>query len=552
MSRSTQVTEYVFKRHASIGAADAADDKKFLKQCFIDTGDSNVLRNCDDPRRIIVGRTGVGKSALLQNLKDIEDHVIELPPETLSLNYICNSDIIKFFENAGVKLDIFYQLLWRHVFTVELLKAKYGIKDEKSNKSFTDNLKEKFFRKDKGKQKGIEYLQQWGEQFWQETEYRIKEFTTKLETDLKAQLTGSLAGIKLGANAADKLTEEQKKEIVHSAQKVVNNVQIKDLAEVIRLLAEDVFIDPQERFYITIDRLDEDWAEDIVRYKLIRGLIETIRSFQKLTNVKIIIALRSDLLERVYQLTRDPGFQEEKYESLYLPISWSKDQLTQLLNCRVEALVKEQYTRRQVHLSDILPKRLGSKPSLDYILDRTFMRPRDAILFLNTCIEKAEGKSVLTLKNITTAEGEYSNKRLRSLQDEWGSLFPALTLYTKILEKRESPFKMRSISIDVLDDFVVEITSDRRYIEDPMYLNAQKYIIGEKTVNSIINSLFMILYKVGVVGIKTDAHTHLRWSYLDEPTLNQGEVKPTSSIYIHPTFLRVLGIHNKPERVNII
>jgi len=162
MSRSNQVTEYVFKRHASIGAADAADDKKFLKQCFIDTGDSGVLRNCDDPRRIVVGRTGVGKSALLQNLKDIEDHVIELPPETLSLNYICNSDILKFFENAGVKLDIFYQLLWRHVFTVELLKAKYGIKDEKTNKSFINKFKDSIFRKDKGKQKGIEYLQQWG------------------------------------------------------------------------------------------------------------------------------------------------------------------------------------------------------------------------------------------------------------------------------------------------------------------------------------------------------------------------------------------------------
>jgi hypothetical protein len=371
VTKRSKTIEYVFKRHASIGAADADDDKKFLKQCFIDTGDASVLRNCNDPRRIIVGRTGAGKSALLRHLKDVEDHVIELPPETLSLNYICNSDILKFFENAGVKLDIFYQLLWKHVFTVELLKIKYGIKDEKTNNNFLRTLTE-CFNRNKSKQKGLEYLQQWGEQFWQETEYRIKEFTTKLETDLKAQLKGSLSQVSLGVSAAEKLTEEQRKEIIHSAQTVVNNVQIKDLAEVIRLLAEDVFIDSQERFYITIDRLDEDWVEDVVRYKLIRALIETIRSFQKLTTVKIVIALRSDLLERVYQLTRNSGFQEDKYESLYLPICWTQDQLTQLLDCRVQALVKEQYTKHPVHLSDILPKRLGSKPSIEYIFDRTF------------------------------------------------------------------------------------------------------------------------------------------------------------------------------------
>ena len=533
--------EYVFRRHASIGAADAEDDSKFLSSCFVDTGDLDVLRDCENPKRIVVGRTGVGKSALLKQLCNMEDHVIELPPEVLSLNYICNSDILNFFETAGVKLDIFYQLLWRHVFSVELLRHKYGIRDERSKNGFLERMRG-IFSRDKNKEKAIEYLQQWGEKFWQETEYRIKEFTAKLESDLKAQVGTDLRGLSLSAGAAEKLTEEQKTEIIHKGQRVVNSVQIKDLGEVVRLLAEDVFTDPQERFYITIDRLDENWAEEKIRFKLIRALIETIRHFQKVRHVKIIIVIRTDLLERVYQLTRDSGFQEEKYESLYLHIRWAKDRLEQLLDLRVQALVREQYTKQPVHLKQILPKRVGSKPAIDYILDRTFMRPRDAILFLNTCLERAEGRPDISLTQIRSAEGEYSAKRLRSLHDEWNALFPSIIKYSKVLEGREFPFKIRAVNKNDVENFILEMCGNGCAVNDPVYIEGQKYMDGKRTLSSFLNYLFGVYYRLGLVGIKTDSHTPCRWSYLNESVLHEGEIKPSSSVYVHPTYWRVLGI----------
>ncbi len=372
---------------------------------------------------------------------------------------------------------------------------------------------------------------------------RIKEFTTKLESDLKGQLGGKFSGVSLEAEMADKLTEEQKQEVIHKGQKVVNDVQIRDLAEVVKLLAEDAFIDPQERFYITIDRLDENWADEKIRYKLIRALIETIRTFGQIKTVKIVIALRTDLLERVCFLTRDAGFQEEKYESLYLPIRWSKDNLRAVLDRRVEALIREQYTTRPVRLPDILTWKLGEKSGTDYILERTFMRPRDAILFLNKCLEKAEGKAMLALKDVRAAEGEYSAKRLSSLQDEWGVQFPNVVSYTRILEKKQIHFKMRTISRDEMDNFVLGLCADSNCLNDPIYLEAQKYIDGKRTLNSFNNFMFRILYKLGVVGVKTDSHTPTRWSYLDVAILPEGEVKPTSSIYIHPAFWRALGIN---------
>jgi hypothetical protein len=48
-----------------------------------------------------------------------------------------------------------------------------------------------------------------------------------------------------------------------------------------------------------------------LRLRLIRALIETCMDFAGVKNAKIIVALRSDLLDRVYRFTRDIAFLNE-------------------------------------------------------------------------------------------------------------------------------------------------------------------------------------------------------------------------------------------------
>jgi len=111
--------KFRFRKHDNIGAPAAEDDAHFLKACFVDTGDLTVLQNLDNPKAIVVGRVGSGKSALLQRLRELEAHVIEISLFNLSLEHISNSQVLRFFLDAGVHLDLFYKALWRHVFTVE-------------------------------------------------------------------------------------------------------------------------------------------------------------------------------------------------------------------------------------------------------------------------------------------------------------------------------------------------------------------------------------------------------------------------------------------------
>lgn len=61
----------------------------------MDNGDLDPLLDCSDRRRIILGRTGAGKSALMSKLiSDTESIVIN--PETLAFNFLTNSTILQF------------------------------------------------------------------------------------------------------------------------------------------------------------------------------------------------------------------------------------------------------------------------------------------------------------------------------------------------------------------------------------------------------------------------------------------------------------------------
>lgn len=151
----------------------------------------------------------------------------------------------------------------------------------------------------------MEYLLEWGKHFWKDTEYRVHEVTETFENDLRAGLGAHVGRLEASLQGSESLSVSDKKEIVHRAQEVVNSVQIQKLTKVLDILASDVFDDPQQRFYIPIDRLDENWVSDPLRYKLIRALIETVKDLQRITTAKIVVALRHDLLQRVFRETRD-------------------------------------------------------------------------------------------------------------------------------------------------------------------------------------------------------------------------------------------------------
>jgi len=545
MSKTAQ-SDFVFKKHMSIGEVDAENDIKFLKECFVDIGDYDVLVSTDAPQSIVLGRTGVGKSALLSHLENSCERVIRIEPEELALRHISNSTILHFFEDLGVKLDIFYNLLWQHTLAVELIRHKYNIDSEASKTNFIDTISALISGNLK-KQQALKYIEEWGDKFWVDTEARIKEFTDKLETSLKSSVASKIPGLKFTADGGAMLSEEQKSEVMYYGKKVVSTVQIEKLSRIVNLLADDIFTDPQQKTYVLIDRLDENWVEDELRYKLIRALIETIKKFRHIKPVKIIITLRTDLLNRVLEKTRDSGFQREKYNSLFLQIGWNKEQLKSLIDMRVNYLLKHKYTKSEVYFDDIFPAKIDKASASDYILDRTLLRPRDAIMFVNTCLRESQGKTIIDSSTIKLAEKAYSLDRIESLKYEWFVEHPQLEKYLDVLHHKTSSFKVSVITEGDLESLILELAVLPIDNADNVVISAHEYmkIVSPASLSRFLQDVLYILYKIGVVGIKLDGNSSVRWVHDKTQDLTPRKIKPTSIVYIHKMLWRSLAIDKR-------
>jgi len=540
---------FVFKKHMTIGSADAENDQSFLEDCFVDTGDYELIANTDSSQSIILGRTGVGKSALLEQLESNNERTIRIEPEELALKHISNSEILNLFETLGVNLDIFYNLLWQHTFVVELIKYKYEIHSELAKTNFLDVISAAISGNQK-KQQALKYIEEWESKFWVDTETRIKDFTEKLEFNLKSSIIGKIPGLKLTAEGCAGLTKEQKSEVIRYGKEVVNQVQIEKLAKIVNLLAEDIFNDPQQKTYILIDKLDENWVEDELRYKLIRALIETVKKFRKIKPVKFAITLRTDLLNRVLDKTRDSGFQKEKYKSLFLDIKWTKEQLKTLLDKRVNHLLKHKYTNTEVYFDDVFPAKIDKLSSSDYIIDRTLLRPRDAIMFVNECLIESEGKTEITNSIIKLAEKSYSADRIESLEYEWFVEHPLLRKYINLLHHKNSNFKAKAITDEEIDTIMGDLVDKDVENPDEAISSALDYLKSDKQtsgsyITKLRQNILFILYKVGIVGVKVDGTSSVRWIHDRTQDLTPQKIQPLSIIYIHRMIWRALAIDKR-------
>ncbi|MHC4132077.1 MAG: P-loop ATPase, Sll1717 family [Planctomycetota bacterium] len=534
--------KFKFRKKDNIGAADAIDDNTFLANCFVDKGDLNILRDFSDPRTIVVGRTGCGKSALLIKLRDVEKRTINIEPESLSLTYISNSTIINFLSKLGVNLDVFYKLLWRHVFAIEIMKFHFDIKTEQSLKSFRQRIRMLFMnKKDRN---AIKYLEKWGDTFWEATEYRIKEITKQFEEAVKSNIKMKIPKISFGIHAAEKLTQEEKADVIQRAQYILNTVQVRQLSDIISLI-DSVLVDKQKPCYITIDGLDQGWVEDKLRYKLIRALIETAREFGKVKHSKIIVAIRQDLLDRVFRLVRDPGYQEEKFRSVYLSLNWERKKLTEVLDSRIDFLIRRQYTKQKVTHKDILPKEVNKTRPIEFIVQRTMKQPRDIIHFFNKCIQQAKGQATIKERMIKQAEGEYSRDRLRYLADEWFSDYPNLVEFAMILKKRKKHFRIGNLNDKDCEDFCLNFCITNSTAQDYFSNLANHLVNANLSAEDFRKQIFPVFYKVGIVGLKIESYEKYSWTTTDSRNISSAEISDNTRVAIHPAFWRVLGIITK-------
>ena len=541
--------KYKFKKNATIGSLEAENDQLLIKG-FVEKDDYPILSDITNPKCILLGRTGVGKTAMIKYLEANEHSVARINPEEMSLTFLSNSDILQYFRELNVNLELFYKVLWKHVFIVELLKLHFGENYQKTQNFFAtllDKIKDK--KGYKKRKEALEYLQTFEKGFWEKTEYRVKEIERSLMNKLRTELGVNAPLIdtffKTGILFEKTTNEQTKIEVVSKAKNVViQATQIERIYQIEKILGTEIFKDHQKKHWIVIDDLDKNWVDKAIVYDLIRAMVVVISEMvSRYKGVKIIISIRTNILQKVFEESMARGTQTEKYESFILDICWTKNEIKELLNNRLKELMRDTYTKASPNVEDIMPSK--SKKKIDgfsYMIDRSFMRPRDIIAFFNKCIEKATGNATITREALLDAEIAYSKGRLKALKEEWlenyGDLSPIFNLF---IRKK--------------DRFLVSELTEEEIVESDIFISSSinKYygVVQDwveeykKTMATGLfrNRVIALLYNIGLLGIKISNDEKMKFAYQNEDNIMHPEdINDNTKIYIHPMYHTSLRI----------
>ena len=546
VSAPKRANPVVLRPGLSIGSVSAETDDDFLFECFVTYPAVEQSANPQGPGMILAGRTGSGKTAIIRHLQQRAEHSVAIDPFDMALSYVSNSDILTFLHGIGADLDLLFQVLWKHVLCIEFVRLKFRIGDEKQSRSLIGSLID-HFRSEPRKQKSIQYLRDWQGRFWIPMDQNIKEITDRYSEKLRTELGGDLPGLRVGGGYEGELSQEKKAEIITRTRRIISPEQLTELAGVIDILAQHGVDDGMIKYFIVIDKLDERWVDDAIRFRLVRALIESLRAFRRIQNLKILVALRSDILERVVQETHDLGFQREKYEDFFIRLRWRKSELKELVQKRIALLFKRKYSNADVSFDDIFPGKIGGSEAFDYILERTLMRPRDIISFVNECLKRAEGQTDITQRFVKEAEAQYSQIRREALENEWQSAFPTLPKLFRFLSARRGTFTIDELVEDQkVDELAFEIAADAGSIRDPLFSFAGDQLdnLQHGAKIQFVQHAVSALYRVGAVGVKLRPDERFIYSHLDAPVISPEALSGEVRVRIHPMLHLCLNIRD--------
>jgi hypothetical protein len=376
-----------------------AEADPLLEKAFYESGHYKAAERRDDPRCFVIGRTGSGKSAILRHLESsYPEHVIRIEPENLVLQYITDLGAVKYLSSIEVNLDVLFTALWRHVFLVEVIRHRYQVDSAAAKQNFMLSLADRI-KKDHSKEFALDYLDDFEGKFWCETDERVRDVTTRFEQQIDAAAKAEFgltnaASLSASLGSGSALSTETRAAQVSRFQRVVNETQLARLSKMITVLDEDILDSPQNFVHVIIDDLDREWVDERVANTLVRCLFRAVRDLKKVRHLKIVVALRTNIFQEL-GLGHHSGEQEEKFRDWIIRMRWTPADIVGILD-ELARIVSDQFGMTDVSgVKNLLPlpNKIRGNP-VRFILDRTLMRPRDAIDYINECLSLARVESL--------------------------------------------------------------------------------------------------------------------------------------------------------------
>lgn len=498
---------------------------------------------------ILLGSTGIGKTAILRMLEQKFEHCESIELLEMSMNYISNSDTINFLRGIDVDLSLFFQSLWRHVLCVEFIKMAVPVQTEEKSQFFITRIYNSYM-KDQRKEKFVKFVKENEHKFWNTMDQTVLEITENLTKQINGELGSEVAKSVAKAGYARSLSAEKREHFQQRARKFVDSQLLADLSHVVTGLSE-YMKDHKEKYYILIDRLDEHWTDPSLKFTLIQSLFEAIKGLRKIRNFKVIVALRTDVYEKTIRDSKSSMAQVEKNEDLILRMNWTKDQLWQLIDKRMNFLFRKKYSKENVHFSDVFPEKIDSKINTwNYMIERTLLRPRDVITFTNSALNLAEGRTSISKNALLNAEKVYSDNRREALVHEWRSLFPGASVYLDLLRGRPAYWQVSHIcSKDLVETLFERLGSDAEYMRDPLWLEIEASTTAERTPEplSLAQEVCHRLHLMGAVGLKVSHESPWQWFFRTQKPVKPASISADTKVEIHQMLHAALGIGTRHQ-----
>ena len=195
------------------------------------------------------------------------------------------------------------------------------------------------------------------------------------------------------------------------SQRLVRSINFLNLALQDHVLA---ILSREKSYYLLFDQLDLGWDGTEETKQLLTGLIIATRDVMRAAEkagkrVRVVLFLRSDIYESL-------RFEDKnKLSPSVVELRWNERRLKQLVSKRIEASADG--TWEDVFADQCM---MEGKSQLDYIVERTMLRPRDMIQFC-VCARDAAlvlGRDRVDSESIVEACRPYSDYMRREIQDE--------------------------------------------------------------------------------------------------------------------------------------
>lgn len=299
-------------------------------------------------------------------------------------------------------------------------------------------------------------------------------------------------------------------------------------------------------FYIFVDELEAFYADANILcrdLKMIRDLILTVKLFNDLfiasgfVKTKMICSVRVEIINSIIQFV-PPKEINKVISGFSWPLIWNYSNNNSYAHPIFEIWLRrielsenrngKSYTNKKEIYDKWFCPSVDNMPTVTYILNNTWNKPRDIVRFLNaTKNTQYANRDMYTPGIFNSAINEYSDDSLKELKEELNALY--------------TPEEINIIFI-CLTGFKTSFSYDE------LLERVQKYF-ATTFLKDKLNNILSDLYRISILGNSSKSSNLTRWEYKGQ----QGLVFDDDwNIIVHRALWKVLSLSEKHGKVATI